>query len=505
MDVTKRSKRAKLNIIISFIAQIVTILCGVIVPQLLIKQFGSEAYGATASITQFLAYISLLEGGIGGVARAAFYKPLAEGDMTRVSEIVYEIKRFFRVVGSIFVVYVLILACSFSKISNIECFEWGYTFLLVIVISISTFAQYFIGMAYNILVSASQRQYITNTISIITTVLNTIFIILLINIGCDIIIVKLCSSCVFVLKPVFLMLYVKKEFKLVKVKTRNTNYLSQKWEGLGQHIAYFLHSNTDIAVLTVLSNLTTVSVYSVYSLVITHIQNLSSSFSTGMESLFGDMLARKEMVELKKTFGYYETLVSMISTVLFSTTAVMIIPFVRLYVEGVSDADYIRPMFSILMIIASYLYCLRTPYHHMTIAAGHFRQTRVAAYGEAVINILLSIILVHKFGMIGVAIGTLVAVLFRMLYYALYLSRYIIHRSICLFIKREIINMMTFTIIVFAGELLIGDLLMSNYLIWVFYGALSFIFSLLITSLSAYIFYREDFNNIVIERIKKLV
>lgn len=66
-----------------------------IVPRLMIGTFGSEAYGATSSITQFLAYITLLEAGIGGVARSALYKPLADNDDYMISAVVCEIKRFF--------------------------------------------------------------------------------------------------------------------------------------------------------------------------------------------------------------------------------------------------------------------------------------------------------------------------------------------------------------------------------------------------------------------------
>ena len=53
-----RSKRAVLNIIVSLLCQILTLICGLIVPQLMIGHYGSEAYGATASIAQFLASVS---------------------------------------------------------------------------------------------------------------------------------------------------------------------------------------------------------------------------------------------------------------------------------------------------------------------------------------------------------------------------------------------------------------------------------------------------------------
>ncbi len=47
--------------------------------------------------------------------------------------------------------------------------------------------------------------------------------------------------------------------------------MTQKLTGLSQHIAYFLHSNTDVAGLTFLTNLSMVAVYSVYHMVVNSI------------------------------------------------------------------------------------------------------------------------------------------------------------------------------------------------------------------------------------------
>lgn len=41
--------------------QITILICGFVVPKLIITNFGSNVNGLISSITQFLAYISLLE------------------------------------------------------------------------------------------------------------------------------------------------------------------------------------------------------------------------------------------------------------------------------------------------------------------------------------------------------------------------------------------------------------------------------------------------------------
>lgn len=497
-----RSNRAKLNILVSLAGQLVTLLCGFVVPRIMIGAFGSEAYGATSSITQFLAYITLLEGGIGGVARAVLYKPLSDNDREAISAVVSELQRFFRVVAYIFLGYVLLLACSFSKISNTQVFDWGTTALLVIVISISTFAQYFIGITNSVLLQAAQKTYITTVVSIVATVANTILTVLLIYFRCSLLAVKLVSSGIFVLRPLALHFYVKRTFTLTKVKTRNTKLLEQKWTGLGQHIAFFLHSNTDIMILTVFADLSKVAVYSVYYMIVAHIQNLTTSFASGMEALFGELIAKNEHDTLNRIFDKYETLISVVSVIMLSVTAVMIMPFVDIYTKGITDANYKEPIFAVILILASVLYCLRMPYHAVVIAAGHFKQTGSAAYGEAALNIGLSVILVSTFGLLGVALGTLFATAFRFVYYVWYLSKEIACRPLKLFAKRIFVNAVCFAGTMIFGNTFIVYFEIENYWIWACAGFVCTILATAITLGCNMVFYRKDLR-LVLEMFAK--
>lgn len=496
-----RSTRAKRNIVVSLAEQIVSLLCGFVVPRLMIGAYGSEAYGATSSIVQFLAYITLLEGGIGGVARAALYKPLAENSQTAVSAVMMELQHFFRIVAFVFLGYVLVLACSFSRISGVQVFDWGTTALLVIVISVSTFAQYFIGITNSVLLQAAQKTYITTAVSITATIANTIMTVLLIGAGYSLLVVKVVSSILFVLRPLALHIYVKRTFSLPKTKQRNTKLLKQKWTGLGQHIAFFLHSNTDVMVLTLCANLSSVAVYSVYNMIVSHIQSLTVSFASGMEALFGEMIAKEEYEVLNRTFDIYETLISVVSVIMLSVTAVMILPFIGIYTDGIADVNYMEPVFALVLVMAALVYCLRTPYHAAVIAAGRFKQTRAAAYGEAALNVGLSLLLVNRFGLVGVAIGTLAATAFRFLYYVWYLSHEIACRKISLFVRRSFANAVGFAGTLIFGRKLIGLFTIENYWSWVCAGILCVIFSAAITMGINMLFY----HNALMEVLRRYV
>lgn len=505
MKNTSRTHKAKKNIATSLFLQVITFICGIIVPRLMIKTFGSELYGTTTSISHFLAYITLVEGGVAGVARAALYKPLASGNMERISAVISEIKRFFRIVAAIFLAYTLVIAVFYKGIAKTDVIDWFSTFCLVLIISMGTMAQYYFGITNTILLNADQRTYVTNIVSTITIVVNTLVIILAIKLGFNILFVKLASSVVFVVKPIVFYLYVRRKYKIINVPQSSTPALRQKWSALGQHIAYFLHSNTDVVILTIFVDLKSCAVYSVYNMIISSIRKVVSSFSGGMESVFGNMYANEETDHLKDVFSYYDTLISVMATIFFSTTGVLIIPFVKLYTANIEDANYIVPMFALFIVLAEYVYCLRMPYHQLTMATNSFVQTRMAAYGEAVINIVLSIGLVFRFELAGVALATFIAVSFRMIFYAVYLSKNIIHRGLGNFIKRELVNFGSFGLITVLAGFVINHLEIGNYYIWVTVGFVQFFAATLVVIGINSIFYGGDVKAIIGKFSNKLI
>ena len=469
--VKTRFQKAKANMITTLLYQLVTVVCGILIPKVMIGSFGSQVYGATTSITQFLAYITLLEGGIGGVARAELYRPLSEGNISQVSKIYNGVCRWFKIIGFLFLGYTVILACTYNKIADVDFFAWDYTFWLVVVISISTAAQYFFGIAKLTLLNADQKRYISNLVMIVTTAVNAVLVIVLVKLDCDIMTVKLCSSSIFVLRPILFSVYVRKHYAIEKNQQPDKNVLKQKWTGLGQHLAYYLHSNTDIVVLTVLADVTQVAVYAVYNMVVSSIRNIVTALTGGMEAVFGDMIAKNEKQSLQTSYKYYEMLISCATVVLFGTAGILILPFVKLYTEGVTDAQYIQPAFAFILLMAEAINCLFLPCSTLPVAANRFRQTKWGAYGEAAINVISSCILVLWNPLVGVALGTVLSVLYKNVFYFIYVYRHILQMPVKLG-KNYLFNLLLLVAVVAGGYSLVSCLRIESMLQWAFLGCL---------------------------------
>lgn len=190
------------------------------------------------------------------------------------------------------------------------------------------------------------------------------------------------------------------------------------------------------------------------------------SMTNGITSLIGELWAKQELEELNKTFSWTEWVIHTGTTFVFGLTAVLIVPFVRVYTLGIHDANYIQPLFAALIVAANAGHCLRLPYNIIILAAGHYKQTQRNYIVAAVINIVVSVVTVKAWGLIGVAIGTLAAMGYQTIWMAIYDSRNLIKWPFKNFMKQIFVDALTVTIGFFATKML--SLHTVTYISWVF-------------------------------------
>ena len=137
------------NVFSSLITQAIRLVYGLIIPALIIGHFGSNVNGLISSITQFLAYITLLEGGIGPIIKNALFKPLVNKDKNELANILETTDKFFKIIAYVFLIYILILCFIYPYIVSNQ-FDFIFTLYLLIIISISNFFEYFVSIKYKL-------------------------------------------------------------------------------------------------------------------------------------------------------------------------------------------------------------------------------------------------------------------------------------------------------------------------------------------------------------------
>lgn len=496
-----RKKNVIYNVISNFILQFAVIIYGLVIPKLIISFFGSNVNGLISSVTQFLGYIALLESGFGPVVSSLLYKPISKNNNDEIANILYSSEKFFKKIALIFLVYILILLIVYPFLIN-STFSFLFTSSLILIISISTFSEYYFGITYKIFLQAKQQNYIISAVQSITYILNIVLVVVLIKLECSIHLVKLITCLVFVIRPIFLNVYFKRKYK-IKFDNVNKEYsIKNKWDGLAQHIAGVIHSNTDITLLTMFVDLASVSIYSVYNMIVKSIKGLVSIFTSSVEATFGDMIAKDEIENLNKKFSIYEFMYYTIVTIIYSCTILLIVPFVNVYTKN-ADISYINIGFSIIFCLAAFVHSVKSPYNNLAFSAGKFKETRKGSMIEAISNLLISLILIFKFGLVGVAIGTLVSVLIRTIELIIYSNKKILKRKILKSIKFIVLSLFEMIIIITISYSLI--LKMSNtYLEWIILALKIFVLACFVTLSINIIFSKDEFKYYISKIGRKL-
>jgi len=415
------------NISSSLINRLVTIICGLILPRFLLLYYGSSVNGLVSSITQFLSFVSFMDMGIGAVVQSSLYKPLSVQNNNEISRIMKSAHNFFSTISIIYVIYIIALCFVYPLIVN-SGFEIVFTVVLILILSITSLMQYYIGIVNQLLLNADQKAYIPLNLNSITIVLNTIVSFILMSQGFGVHFVYLSTAIIYLARPIGMNLYVRKYYQIDNNVHLSDEPIQQKWNGIAQHIAAMVLEHTDVAILTLLSTLQNVSIYSVYYNVVSGIRRIFSTMVDSIRPTFGNIIAKNEREKLLYYYDLMEYIVHIAVALFFACTLCLIVPFVQVYTIGVDDVNYYMPVFGAVITIAYAFYCLRGFYNMLIMAVGHYKQTQNAAIIEAMINVVISTVMVNKYGLIGVSIGTLLAMFYRCVYLIWYLSKNIIYR-----------------------------------------------------------------------------
>ncbi len=472
--------------------QAITLLHGLVIPRIIIGTFGSEINGLVTSISQFLSFISLLEGGLGAVVLAELYKPIEEHNSIEITKILAASQRFFYKLALVFLCYTGILAILYPLIINNE-FSFRYTSLLVLILSITTLSQYLFSLTNRLFLQAQQKIYIVNYISSFTLVINTVIVYVIAVEYPNIHILKLISAASFLIQPVLYQRYIEKRYRISRnnyLKTKDNSVLKERWSGFLQNLAHFINMNTDVVLITLFLGLTDVSVYSVYMIAINALRFLVTSVGNSYQSALGKYYVQSNPHELNNKFSFFETANWTLCMILFGTCMIMINGFVQLYTHNIVDAVYYQPGFAIVMTIANLIYCIREPYRLIILSAGKFKETNIGSAIEAFLNILITVLLIQRFSILGAAIGTLVAIGYRLIYFVVFLKKNILIRNYHLYTKKTVLTFIITTINIFFCT--ITEIKMDNYITFLLYGVLIVFAETMVVSIGLFIIDKDE-------------
>lgn len=445
IDVTEERKtclnKLTKNFIVAILCKVLVMVTGFAVQREILLAFGSDMNGFTSTITQILAYMSLLEAGLGSASIQALYRPLDRNDWQGVNGILSATRAQYVKTGLMFLGGLACVALCVPLVMSgeIDMVTMG---VLTMLIGMNNVISYIFTGKYVVLLQADNRLYIVNYADMFVNVASCVLRVVAIKLTKNIIEVQCLHLATVGLRLFILRLYVRQHYKEVSFHGKRDNgKISKRWNVLIHHISGMIVNHTDMIILSVACPLKVVSVYAVYNYVFSNLVSITTvGFFNASQATFGKMYFRED-----KRFGalyhLYTTGFVAILSLLMTTALVMVLPFVKLYTSGVTDAEYYDLYVAVLFFINSYMNLIRIPALVLINATGKFKETQNGGLIEAGINIVVSLLLLKPLGIYGLLLGTTISYCYRTLDVIIYAYKQILHQKSRMYFLRMMLNL----------------------------------------------------------------
>lgn len=414
-------KKGIINVVIGVLGQLVILALGVLVPRFVLQSYGDEANGLINAIGQIFTYLALIEAGVGQAALQELYGPIVRGDYKKTNEIMSETHKMFRRLTNYYIAFVFVTAVIYPLFVHVSdskniCF-FGSTywaiFAIILIQGLSNAVTFYVISTIRQLLIADGYNFIIVNITTLIKVLTSVLRIVLINLKINLVLLQVVYLVLAIVEVLIYKAIIRKKYPWLKLdKVSNTEALNQRNAFVVHEICNVIFSSTDVLVLSIFCDLKVASIYAIYNLVFSAINTLINQVHSGCFYILGQTYNKDEKKYIK-VHDIYDTYYIAFVFAMISTVYMCILPFVRLYTDGVTNINYIDEWLPFLFCLIQLLSCCRITSSNLIKIAGHAKQTVLRAITEAVINLGVSLLLVQYIGIYGVLLGTVFALLYR--------------------------------------------------------------------------------------------
>lgn len=483
------------NVGASVLPQIINIISSFILPVLIIDIYGSQMNGLISTIKGLIAYISLVGAGIATATTQALYKPVAMGDNLVVQGMLKATSDMFNRCGLIFLIVVVVVSLiyPFTIVGDIS---YTTTVLLLIVMSISGVSEFFIVGRCRSLLYADQKVYVCTTIQAISLTVSLVLAVIMLYLNANIVFVQFAVSLVYIVRAFLLSYYVKKNYPqyiFTKETTPIKSAVKKRNDAMIHQLSGLLVFSSQSIILSIMVGLEAASIYAVYNIVFSGLFAICSNMNTAVTPFLGRSFAVSELLKVRKEFNVVELVYYLLVTLVFSITAVVILPFISIYTRE-ADINYMYPTFGLLFTVLQVFNVFRLPHSAMINVAGHFKETRFRAIIESIICIVCSVFFTFLYGMYGVLIGTALAIAWRCIDMIFYVHKHVLKDVWIFSLFRLIRSLLIIAILFIIVPQPVTPL--EGYINWMGYVGVVTICSIVLIAVDLLLFDRDTFRSL---------
>lgn len=406
-----RTENAIKNTSANFILLFVNTLLGFASRVVFTKILGQDYLGVNSLLTNVVFMLSMAELGIGTAINYSLYKPLAEEDVPKIKVLMKFYKKAYYSIGTIVFLLGLILIFFLDKIVP----NPGEVQNLVIIFLIYVFnASYSYFFTYKVtLLEASQKNYLISKINVVFAALIHIAQIIVLLLTRNYIVYLITSIGLTFIQRIIINRKIDKTFPYLqeecnkKLDKKEKQKITKNVKALVFHkIGDYCINGTDNILISIFDSIGAVGIYSNYSLLTSTINSFISGFFSSITSSFGNLIATENEKKREETFLKVNFIAFWLYGFSFICFFVLIDPFIEL----IFGEKYLLN-FSIVFValLNFYVTGMRVPVGIVKNSAGIYDQDKYVPLIQSAINLVVSIVLGAKYGLLGIFIGTLVS------------------------------------------------------------------------------------------------
>ena len=449
---SERKKSSFKNMITAVSSNVLTIIVGLVAQAVFIKILGSEYLGLNGLFSNVISMLGIVELGMGSAIIYNMYKPIAEENHEKIKSLMQFYKKSYRIITLIISIIGIMIIPFIKYIVDIESVTVDINvYLVYILFLLETICSYILSYKRSMLY-ADQKEYITNIIHMGYTILVNTMQLTFLYFTHDYYLYLIIKVMMRLVENIVISSYVNRRYSylldnnVTKLDSKTEKDIFQKIKALFFHkIGTFIVSGTDNIIISKYLGLVTVGLYSNYYMIINAVQTVINHIIQATRASVGNLLVTESKTKQFDIFNKIRFVNFWISC--FSSICIFVImdSFITIWI----GYKFVLPTKVLLVLVINFfIVSSRSTYGAFKEAAGIFYEDRFVPIIESLLNIVLSIIFVKKFGLMGVFMGTIASGLVLWCYsYPKYVYNKLFGRKISDYIKETIYYFIIFILI----------------------------------------------------------
>lgn len=419
-----RLKNSFVNAVTGLFGKVFTCVLGLISRTIFIHVLSTEYLGVNGLFENILYILNFAELGFGNAIIYNMYKPIANNDDEHVKTLMDYYKKVYFILGVIVLIIGLTLI-PFLKyiITDVPNIKESIAVIYVLFL-LQTVSTYFYGYKKSIL-TAYQKDYVTNIINFIFTILKSVFQILFLLLTREYLLYLIVNIILSIAPNIVISYKVDKMYPFLKNKNYkkiDQNEKSEIKNNVRNLVVYkvgdVVSNGTDNILISMFAGINIVGLFYNYNNLFHQAGDVIWNMLTGLTGSIANVNV-KENNDKKESILLQTLFVSLyLYGFLCICLGVLINPFITLWL----GSEYILSMDIVLIyLLVIYYDGFSFITHVYRNTEGLFKYGKLLPLISSIINLVLSVILGKRYGISGIFIATLISKLLTTIWYMPYL------------------------------------------------------------------------------------